>query len=130
MVEQDSDFGHQHPRLTIRFEGELDLSRIDELDRTLTPVSSIYGMELIVDISGVTVLDSTVIDSLLCIREKLRQRRGSLRIVPADRELSLLSAHTGLEGRIEFDLTALAKGQRLGPSTEPRPLTPLAPTSV
>jgi anti-anti-sigma factor len=111
--------------LTIRFEGELDLSRIDELDRTLTPASSIYGMELIVDISGVTVLDSTVIDSLLCIREKLRQRRGSLRIVPADRELSLLPAHTGLEGRIEFDLTALAKGQRLGPSTEPRPLTPL-----
>jgi anti-anti-sigma factor len=129
MVEQDSDFGHQHPRLTIRFEGELDLSRIDELDRTLTPVSSIYGMELIVDISAVTVLDSTAIDSLLCVREKLRQRRGSLRIVPADRELSL-AAHTGLEGRIEFDLTALAKGQRLGPSTEPRPLTPLAPTSV
>lgn len=129
MVEQDSDFGHQHPRLTIRFEGELDLSRIDEFDRALTPVSSIDGMELIVDISGVTVLDSTVIDSLLCIREKLRQRRGSLRIVPADRELSL-RAHAGLEGRIEFDLTALAHGQRLGPSTEPRPVTPLTPTSV
>jgi anti-anti-sigma factor len=127
MVEQDSDFGHQHPRLTIRFEGELDLSRIDEIDRTLTPVSSIYGMELIVDLSGVTVLDSTVIDSLLCIREKLRQRRGSLRIVPADRELSL-PAHSGSEGRIDFDLTTLAKGQRLGPSTEPRPLTPLAPS--
>lgn len=129
MVEQDSDFGHQHPRLTIRFDGELDLSRIDEVDRALTPVSTIYGMELIVDISGVTVLDSTVIDSLLCIRENLRQRRGSLRIVPADRELSL-RAHTGLEGRIEFDLTALAQGHRLGPPTEPRPLTPLTPTSV
>ena len=89
MVEQDSDFGFQHrPTLTIRFEGQLDQSRIDELERTLTPASRVPGMELIVDISRVTLMDSSVTDWLLQAQDKLGHRHGSLRFVPADGELA------------------------------------------
>jgi anti-anti-sigma regulatory factor len=88
MVEQDSDFGFQHrPTLTFRLEGQLDQSRIDELDRTLTPASGVPGMELIVDISRVTLMDSTVTDWLLRTQDKLGHRHGRLRFVPADGEL-------------------------------------------
>lgn len=112
MVEQDSDFGLQHRTLTIRFEGELGLSRIGELDRALTPASSLYGMELTVDVSAVTLMDPAVIDWLLCIRERLMHRNGSLRIVPSDPDFVTVLAPTGFQDRIDVDQPRSAHGAR------------------
>ena len=107
MVEHDSDFGLRHPvpRLTFRFEGELDLSRIDELDRTLSPASSLNGVEIIVDLTCVTFVDSTIIGWLLSTQENVRRRNGRLRLVatPAEGLVKIL-ALTGLQGQIKVDL--------------------------
>ena len=107
MVEHDSDFGFSHPtpRLTFRFEGGLDFSRIDELDRTLSPPSSLDGVEIIVDLTCVTFVDSTVIRWLLSTQENVRRRNGRLRLVtsPSGGLVKVL-ALTGLQGQIKVDL--------------------------
>lgn len=107
MVEHDSDFGFRHalPRVMVRLDGDLDLSRIDELDRALGPASSLYGVELTVDVTGVTFMDSTVISWLLCIQEKLGHRKGRLRVVATpDGGSKGILALTGLQDQINVDL--------------------------
>ena len=107
MVEHDSDFGLRHPtpRLTVRFEGELDLSRLNELDLALGPASNLNGVELIVDLTEVTFIDTTVIRWVLSTQEKLRDRHGCLRVVatPAGGLVRILDL-TGLHDQIKVDL--------------------------
>src|SRR5687768_11956062 len=108
MVEQDSDFGFRpRPKLTVRFEGNLDPSRIGELDRALSPASRLFRMDLTVDISCVTFMDPSVVDWLLCFREKVGRSCGSLRIVPSDSKFVSLLTPTDLNDRIEVDLAAM-----------------------
>ena len=117
MVEHDSDFGSRHPlpRVMVSFDGDLDLSRIDELDRALGPASSLYGVELTVDVTGVTFIDATVLGWLLCIQEKLGHRKGRLRVVATpDGGLIRILALTGLQDQIKVDLLrASASGPQL-----------------
>ena len=113
MVEHDSDFGfrHQLPRVTVRLDGELDMSRIGELDRAVTPASSLYGVELIVDVTGVTLMDSTVVSWLLRTQEKVRHRKGRLRVVAApDGGLLRILALTDLQVQIKVDLLPVSAG--------------------
>ena len=116
MVEHDMDFGLRHtvPRLTFRFEGELDLSRIDELDRTLSPASSLDGVEIIVDLTCVTFVDSTIIRWLLSTQENLRHRNGRLRVVATQvGGLVKILDLTGLQGQIKLDLLPTPTGGSL-----------------
>jgi anti-anti-sigma factor len=107
MVEQDSDFGfrRQLPKVTIRFEGDLDMSRIDELDRAVRPASMLASVELIADLTAVTFMDSSVIRWLLLTQEMLRCRHGRLRVIAArDGPLVRLVALTGSENQIQVNL--------------------------
>ena len=119
MVEHDSDFGfrHQLRRVTIRLDGELDLSRIDELDRALTPASSLSGAELIVDVTGVTFIDTAVITWLLCTRDKLAHRNGRIRVVAApESAMEKVLALTGLHDEITVDLSNASATRRQRPA--------------
>ena len=107
MVEQDIDFGFQHslPRLTVRFEGELDISRLGELDRALTPASRLFGVELNVDLTAVTFMDSSVIGWLTRTQVEVRRCNGRLRLLAGrDSGLLRLLALTGLDGQFQVDV--------------------------
>ena len=107
MVEQNDDLGVQQPlpKLTVRFEGELDLSRIDELDGALTPASKLSGVELNVDLTAVTFMDSTVIGWLNRAQAEVRRCNGRMRVVAArDSTLVKLLSLTGLHDEFEVDL--------------------------
>ena len=107
MAEQNDDFGDQPPlpTLTVRFEGELDLSRLDELDEALTPASKLFGVELNVDLTGVTFMDSTVIGWLTRAQAELRRCNGRMRVVAArDSTLVKLLSLTGLHDQFEIDV--------------------------
>jgi anti-anti-sigma regulatory factor len=120
MVEQDSDFGFRpRPRLTVRLEGNLDPSRIGELDRALSPASRLFRLDLTVDISGVTFMDPSVVDWLLCFREKVGRSYGSVRIVPSDSQFVSLLTSTERDSRIEVDLGATESGTRIPSSALP-----------
>ena len=116
MVEHDSDFGfrHQLRRVSIRLDGELDLSRIGELDRALTPASSLHGAELVVDVTGVTFIDTAVITWLLCTRDKLAHKNGRIRVIASpESPMERILALTGLQDEIKVDLShASATGRQ------------------
>ena len=111
MIEHDSELGIRHsaPRLIIRFEGELDLSRVDELDGALTPAASLDGLDLTVDLTAVTFVDSTAVMWLLRTQEDLGHRNGRLGVVATpEAGIVRLLALTGVQDLIKVDLLPTA----------------------
>jgi anti-sigma B factor antagonist len=107
MVEHDSDFGFRQPqrRLTIRFDGELDLARVEELNRAAASALAMHAVELIIDLTRVTFMDSTVIGWLIRTKDQLERRRSRLRVVTAlDGQLVRLLTLTGLQEKINVDV--------------------------
>lgn len=119
MAEHDSEPGIRHslPRLTVRFEGELDLSRIDELDGALTPAATLDGLDLTVDLTAVTFVDSTAVMWLLRTQQDLSNRNGRLRVIATlDAGIVRLIALTGFQDLIKVDLFPASAEQLPQPS--------------
>ena len=92
-------------RLTVRFEDELDLARVDELNRATASALAVNAVELTVDLTQVTFMDSTVINWLIQTKDQLERRLGRLRVVAApEGQLVRLLTLTGLEEEINVDL--------------------------
>ena len=96
-------------RITLSFEGELDLARVDELNRATDSMLIARVVELIVDLTRVTFMDSTVIGWLMRTKEEIEGRSGRMRIVAVpEGGLVRLLAVTGLEDQINVDVLRTA----------------------
>jgi anti-anti-sigma factor len=77
-----SDAGDRQ-EATARLEGDLDLASVDEAVATIVGTD---GATVVVDLAGVTFLDSAGLRGLLMARERLEAEGRSMRLVnPVDR---------------------------------------------
>jgi anti-anti-sigma factor len=87
--------------LACRVEGGLDRRRIRDLDRLVAPALKRDGVQVFVDLTGVTSMDSTGLAWLLRIQETLELRGGSLQVVAAGQEvLPKLLSLSGLDDQV------------------------------
>jgi anti-sigma B factor antagonist len=75
-----------HDRVAVaRLSGEIDLSNADSIESAITESTPNHALALILDVSALDYLDSAGIHLVYRLREKLRARGQSLRVViPAD----------------------------------------------
>jgi anti-anti-sigma factor len=74
-----------HPAWPVaRITGDIDLSNVEEWTATLEAAVPNHALGLVVDLSGVTYLDSTGIRLLFRLARRLRDRQQTLHLVVPD----------------------------------------------
>jgi anti-sigma B factor antagonist len=66
---------------TLKLAGEFDLSNTHELEQALATAIDAGGRELIVDLSEVSFLDGTALNTLVLARKRCARRNGHLVLV-------------------------------------------------
>jgi len=85
-------------RVLIALSGVANLRSTAELKRMLTEASEDNGIrQVVLDMSGVEMLDSAVLGILLAHHQKLQRRGGELVLLSPSEEMSDLLAMTDLE---------------------------------
>lgn len=77
--------------------GELDVFTAPKLDELLAESMESGAVNLIVDLTGVTFLDSTGLGSMVKGLKSAREKGGSLRVVAADDRIAKVFRITGLD---------------------------------
>jgi anti-sigma B factor antagonist len=81
----DVEFSEYERVVVARLTGEVDLSNADSIEAAIVEVTPNHALALILDVSALGYLDSAGIHLIYKLREKLRARGQSLRLViPAD----------------------------------------------
>lgn len=89
-----------------RLTGELDLSNTDNIGLALAEAVPNSALALIVDLTAVEYLDSAGIHLIYALREKLRARGQTLRLVmPADSPAGDALRLAGVSGHVPTDET-------------------------
>jgi anti-anti-sigma factor len=71
-----------HERVVVaRLSGEIDLSNADSIERAIAEATPNHVLALILDVSALDYLDSAGIHLIYKLREKLRARGQTLRLV-------------------------------------------------
>jgi anti-anti-sigma factor len=98
----------------VRVHGEIDLSNAHEVSSAIGVVMGQDARRLVVDLSGITYLDSAGVALLLRLAERLRARRRELHVVvPRGSPVRRVLHFTGLPRVIPVDARledALAQG--------------------
>jgi anti-anti-sigma factor len=85
-------------RCILRIHGEVDISNADEVSEAIDQAVSNEGTTVVLDLTPTTYLDSSGIQLLVQLAERLGDRRHALRVVvPRDSALRTLIELTGLE---------------------------------
>jgi anti-anti-sigma factor len=104
----------------VRISGEIDTSNVSEVGETLATAAPANSLGLIVDLSGVTYLNSAMIKTLFDLAEQLRHRQQRLGLVineGAPMRKLLLLLKLDLVVPLDFtndDAFARIKGARTG----------------
>ncbi|MGH2891979.1 MAG: STAS domain-containing protein [Solirubrobacteraceae bacterium] len=81
----DVEFSEHDRLVVVRLTGEIDLSNADGIEGAIAEATPNHALTLILDVSALGYLDSAGIHLIYKLREKLRARGQSLRLViPAD----------------------------------------------
>jgi anti-anti-sigma factor len=86
-------------RILVR--GELDLAGAPELDAALASIDGARGSDLVLDLTGVTFIDSSGIRSVLDAYHRSRARGAEMRII-SGLEAGIVFQLAGLSGRLPF----------------------------
>jgi anti-sigma B factor antagonist len=103
-----------HERVTVvRLTGEIDLSNADAIETAIAEATPNHALALILDVTALGYLDSAGIHLIYKLREKLRARGQSLRLVippdsPANDALRLAGVSHNVETAETLD-AALAQ---------------------
>jgi anti-sigma B factor antagonist len=90
------------PRQTLVLAGELDLATAPELER-MTELSCADGAgELVLDLSGLSFIDSTGLRAILMAREQCEEHGCELFLTPGPPAVQRLFELTGLLERLPF----------------------------
>ena len=87
-------------RLTLR--GELDLSTVDKVEQELVKADAAEGPTVVLDMSGLTFLDSTGLRAVVTADERLREHGGRLVIVRGPESEHRVFTITHLDERLEI----------------------------
>jgi len=84
----------------VRARGELDMATEDELDAELNRAIASDAEQILLDLSGVTFIDSMGIH--LLVRTQRKVAAGRLRLLPVEGEVRRLLELTGVAKYLEF----------------------------
>jgi anti-sigma B factor antagonist len=88
-------------RVVIALTGELDLATVDEARRTIEELRELGWRDFVVDLRGLSFLDSSGVHLLLETRERARDSGGSLTIVHGSPDVRRVLELTGVADRLE-----------------------------
>lgn len=97
----------EHARLNdewvcLSVEGEIDLSTVEELEQAVEHAHSENGAHVLIDLSGVTFMDSTGLRSLLTHDRRFRDSGRSLALVVSDGPVSRLLEISGVASSLRI----------------------------
>ena len=94
------------PWVVLTLTGELDIARTPDLDKMAAAVLGSDKADAVVDLSGVTFMDSSALRWLLNLQDRLERGSGRLRLAaPPGGSLDRLLSLSGLDGRFEMFAT-------------------------
>lgn len=82
-------------------EGELDISTSPDFEQALRELET-EGNTVVIDLSGLSFLDSTGLRAILRSDSRLRSAGKSLQLVPGSGPVRRVFRLTGLDSRLEF----------------------------
>jgi anti-sigma B factor antagonist len=88
--------------VTVRFEGELDISRAEEVERQLERIESEGPTLVVFDLRGLEFLDSTGLRIILGADTRARRDGRRVVIVPGPEAVHRVFRITLLDRRLEF----------------------------
>jgi anti-sigma B factor antagonist len=89
--------------LTVRLEGELDLETSQELDRQLAAIDAARLKRLVIDLHGVTFMDSRGLSSIVRAHQSAEENGYVLVLRRGSNQVQRLFALTGVDERLTFD---------------------------
>ena len=92
-----SSVRHEEDRVTVRLEGEIDCSNCDELTQILHKAVNDAPLNVVVDLGGVTFMDSSGLRCLLQAAEYASGRDGQLVVERASGIVRRVLALTGAD---------------------------------
>jgi len=87
----------------VRLEGELDLETAQEFDRQLAAIDAARLTRLVVDLRGVTFMDSRGLSSIVRAHQSAEANGYSLVLRRGSNQVRRLFALTGIDERLTFD---------------------------
>lgn len=92
----------QAPTVVIKFAGDIDASRRQDLAAILEPAA--FADVAVIDLSAVTYLDSAALNCIAALRRNMNRcgSRGTIRVAGASAFARRLFAITGLDKMVEF----------------------------
>jgi anti-sigma B factor antagonist len=86
----------------VEVEGEVDLATAPTLQDALVEAIAAEPTEVVVDLSGVTFMDSTGLAALVRAHQRAAERGGSMRLVGASKGVRRILDLTGLDRVLEI----------------------------
>lgn len=98
----DVDISHANGRLSVAVAGELDLSTVAELEQRVEEGLALSPEMVLLDLRGVTFLDSSGLRLMLQLDKRQRDGGGRLVVVRGGRRVARVLELTGAEERLEL----------------------------
>ena len=86
----------------LRLMGELDMAGVDQLERLLTPDQTAEGATFVIDMRGLSFIDSSGLRALIMADERVRDEGGRFIVVRGPDRVNEILEMTGVAQRIEL----------------------------
>jgi anti-anti-sigma factor len=86
----------------LRLTGELDMAGVDQLERLLTPDQTHEGATFVIDMRGLSFIDSSGLRALIMADERVRDEGGRFIVVRGPDRVNEILEMTGVAQRIEL----------------------------
>ena len=86
----------------LRLTGELDMAGVDQLERLLTPDQTAEGATFVIDMRGLSFIDSSGLRALIMADERVRDEGGRFIVVRGPDRVNEILEMTGVAQRIEL----------------------------
>lgn len=86
----------------LRLTGELDMAGVDQLERLLTPHQTPEGATFVIDMRGLSFIDSSGLRALIMADERVRDEGGRFIVVKGPDRVNEILEMTGVAQRIEL----------------------------
>ena len=113
MTSFDLETSREGDQVRLSLFGELDIAAAPRVDEALAEVEPDHPAHVVLDLRGLTFLDSTGLRSILGADARAREQDRRLTLIQGPEVVQRVFSITGLEGRLDIveDETALASGQ-------------------
>jgi anti-sigma B factor antagonist len=89
-------------RRLLRLTGELDMAGVDQFERLLALDETVEGTTFVLDLRGLTFIDSSGLRTLIMADQRVRANGGRLIVVRGSERVNEVLEMTGVARRIEL----------------------------